>query len=224
MLSCKFDPKFLTDKQLSCGNCNICKARSKFDYPFKKDLQYSEQLVDVIKRHIENNTPYVCRRPTDVKEPDIMVIDVSHQKSLVCRIEAKLLQGYAFMKAAEKLGEFLFPKETLVVDEPKLLSYFKCQKEDLDKFGREIKIFVVWKFDRPCHDIGGITVFQELSELKKIYMEHGKKRKFTRQATGSDYVNGQKIGITEKYHFSLRECRPIEELVPKILELTPSLD
>jgi len=140
---------------------------------------------------------------------------------MVCRVEAKMLEGFAFMKAESILPDKLKPKETLVVDLPKLLHYFDCMKIDLQELGRKIPIFVVWKFDRPCSDLGGITVFQDVAELKKIYDNRGLGRYFGRATVASDMRNGIKMGITDKYHFSLRECRPIEELIPAIISILP---
>ena len=34
--------------------------------------------------------------------------------------------------------------------------------------GREVPIFIVWKFDKPCDDVGGIAVFQEIDELERL--------------------------------------------------------
>lgn len=202
---------------LECGPCKICVARSILEYPFKRDLATSEDLVNELIKHINDNTQFQCRRPGNVKYPDIEVWSDSHGGHLICRVEAKMLEGYAFMKAAEKLTDSLKPKETLVVDAPKLRSYFSCKAEDLSIQHRDIPIFVVWKFDRPCADVGGITVFQEVSELRTIYENKGISRAFERKTVATDMFNGKKYGITAKYHFSLRECKPIEQLIPAIL-------
>lgn len=216
MLKCGINLKHLTATQLECGQCSICSAQSKLDYPFERDLTTSEELVNALMKYIEANTSYKCKETDVDKNPDICVLDVSHNNDLVCRVEAKYLEGFAFMKAQQMLGDHLKPKETLVVDEPKLLSYFGCKQRDLKKEGRDIPIFVVWKFDRPCSDLGGITVFQEVSVLKSIYDARGDGRTFERRTVATDMVNGQKRGITAKYHFSLKECRPIEELITAI--------
>jgi hypothetical protein len=220
MLTCSIDLQKLTVNDLECGSCSICKARSKLEYPFQRDLKTSEQLVQALKTYIEANTPYVCRDTQVHKNPDIVVLDIvstSNPKGrLVCRVEAKMLDGYAFMKAEELLGDHLKPKETLVIDEPKLLSYFECVDNDLRQHGKSVPIYVVWKFDRPCADLGGITVFQEVTKLRAIFEKRGTNRTFERKTVASDLDNGVKRGITAKYHFSLRECRPIEELIEQI--------
>lgn len=217
MLQCHINLAALTLEQLECGSCAICVARSKLDYPFHRDLKTSEALVDALRDLIEINTSLKCVEPEMVKYPDIRVLDIKRDNRIICRVEAKFLEGFAFMMAEKLLGDHLKPKETLVVDEPKLLSYFECKTNDLKEQGRDVPIFVVWKYDRPCADLGGITVFQEVMKLKAIYDERGDKRAFERKTVYSDMVAGRKRGITSKYHFSLRECRPIEELITEIL-------
>jgi len=215
-MQCKVDLNKLTTKDLECGSCSICQARSKLDYPFVRDLKTSKDLVNAIKVYIEKNTSFKCNETTIQKNPDLFVIDIEHDDKLICRVEAKFLEGFAFMKAEKLLGDHLKPKETLVVDEPKLLSYFECKTNDLRQQGRDIPIYVVWKFDRPCKDLGGISIFQEVSILKSIYDARGNKRSFERKSVPTDFVAGSKQGITAKYHFSITECRPIEELIPTI--------
>ena len=219
MLHCGINLKALTDEELACGACKKCIARSKLDYPFQRDLDTSDALVKALKHYIQTNTKYECKAPEVDKNPDIRVLDVTNGANLVCRVEAKFLEGFAFMKAQEKLGDHLLPKETLVVDEPKLLSYFECKQRDREQEGRDVPIFVVWKFDRPCAGVGGITVFQEIDKLNAIYNARGSKRAFERETVESDYVGRQKRGITAKYHFSLRECQPIENLAPEIMKI-----
>lgn len=211
----------LTSDQLRCGMCRTCTARSKLDYPFDRDLKNSDELVAALEKLIEANTPFQCERTTVHKNPDLVVVKKDDRKTLVCRVEAKMLEGFAFMKAETLLPDRLKPKETLVVDLPKLLHYFECQEADVREHGRKVPIFVVWKFDRPCRDIGGITVFQEISELKSIFDSQGMGRYFGRATVASDLRHGVKLGITDKYHFSLRECRPIEELIPALVSYSP---
>lgn len=222
MLRClPIDVRLLTAAQLKCGSCQICAARSKLDYPFDRDLKNSNELVVALETFIEANTPFKCERTTINKNPDVVVVKHNGRKIMVCRVEAKMLEGFAFMKAESMLPDKLKPKETLVVDLPKLVHYFDCMDIDSRVRGRNIPIFLVWKFDRPCHDIGGITVFQDLAELKRIYDSRGLGRYFGRATVASDMRDGVKMGVTDKYHFSLRECRPIEELIPAIMSVLP---
>ena len=219
MLSCKVDLKKLDDAGLRCGDCKKCLGRSKLDYPFVRDLRNSDDLVKELMRYVEENTGYVCRRTKIDKNPDINVYKDKSCQELLCRIEAKFLEGQAFMKAKTKLG--LYPKEALVVDEPKLLSYFQCKDSDR-RAGKNIPVFVVWRYDRPCDDVGGIVVFQEIDELRRLHSLYGDSRAFCRRIGENDYQNGARMGVIDKYHYSLRECEPVEALIPMINKIENS--
>lgn len=196
---------------LECNQCQKCAGKSKLIYPFTRDLYNSDDLVMAIKNYIESQTGCTCEKTKIDKNPDLEVYNSRNE--LICRIEAKYLEGQAFMASRKYIG--LYPRETLVVDTPKLLSYFHCKENDR-RSGKNIPIFIVWKIDRPCDDIGGIAVFQEIDVLKEIYTRVGEKRYFRRRSASTDYVNRAKMGITDKYHFSLRECRPVEELIDEV--------
>jgi hypothetical protein len=205
-LYCNLELDKLTDMQIECGNCKICLPESNLIYPFDRDLQSSEMLVNELIKLIDEKTQLVCRKTEVLKYPDLSVCTKSGK--LVCRVEAKYLSGKAFMKVKEMLGDNLHPKETLVLDEPKLISYFECSHND--RRNGAIPTFIVWKFDRPCKDVGGITVYQNLDVLEKIYLEKKGLRKFRRKTGIGDHIGNRRIGIIDKYHFSIRECKPIE--------------
>lgn len=210
MLSCTID---LNNFQRTCGACKKCTSISKGAYFFNKDLKNSEQLVDELEKLVERGTPYHCADTTIHKNPDILVYDTDSK--LVCRIEAKMLEDKPFMKVHDFLpGHDLFPKETIVVDKPKLESYIARWKKD-----GGIPTYVVWHLGRPCADVGGITIFQDISVLYDIFQQQGEKRVFTRRTGIGDIKDGKKLGITEKYHFSISECRPIYELCNDICNL-----
>lgn len=219
MLHCNINLSTLTDEQLQCQECKTCQPKSALKYPFKMDLTTSHALVEELKQYIESNTPYKCKAPERFKHPDLRIVNITVNDRLICWAEAKLLTDKAFMKAEKILKDHLKPKETLVIDAPKLLSYFQCKVDDREKYQRDIPIFVVWCFGRPCADIGGITVFQEIGILKQIYDTRKNARAFERETADGDMLYGKKLGVTSKYHFSLRECRPIEELCPEILKI-----
>ena len=174
-LSCGIDLGNLSDTEMECGSCNVCSPTSALVYPFVRDLATSQQLVDELINLIQNNTNLKCKHTEIHKDPDINVFN--EKDELICRIEAKYLSGKAFMKVGRILSDKLKPKETLVVDEPKLLSYF----ERIEKDNGLIPIFIVWKFDRPCKDVGGTTIFQTASKLKEIYDQKGASRRFRRK-------------------------------------------
>ncbi len=219
MLNCKVDPQALKESDVLCGDCKICAGKSKFDYPFEKDLRNSDDLVRELMAYITQFTRLRCQKTTIDKNPDINVFD--DDGSLLCRVEAKYLEGQAFMKSKSMIG--LFPKEALVVDEPKLDSYVACKESDRNE-GKDVPIFVVWKFDKPCKDVGGITIFQEVDTLDRLRRQYGRLRAYERKIASNDFNNGAKLGVTKKYHFSIRECEPIETLPDKINALKGDID
>lgn len=200
-----------------CDPCDRCSPRSKENYPFNKDLDNSKSLVSSLKAIIEKSTPFKCTDPNNHKDPDIVVYDPMNSK-LICRVEAKMLGSQAFMMSNHYIN--LMPKETLVIDEPKFVHYLECKKRDSREFtaGREVPIFIVWQWLRPCPDIFDTTVFQEVSILEQIYIQTGG-RKFQRRTANTDFVNGQRQGVIDKIHFSMKECLPIEQLISQILML-----
>lgn len=67
--------------------------------------------------------------------------------------------------------------------------------------------------------VGGIAVFQEIDELERLRRLYGYVRAFRRRTGANDYQNGIRMGVIDKYHFSIRECEPIEKLVSVIREI-----
>lgn len=189
----------------------LCKPYSNNHYPFKQDLDNSEELVRILVNIIETNTPYQYTRPKNHKDPDIVVY-CKETKQLICRIEAKKLGSKAFMKSKEDIG--LMPKETLVIDESKFLHYLDCKIND-DKNMQSAPIFIVWHWLRPCPDLFNTIVFQELSILEQIYKKTGGS-KFRRRTANSDFVDHQRKGIIDKIHFSRQECLPISLLLSEL--------
>lgn len=216
-LHCNIDLHHLSDWSKPCGACNICQPTSALTYPFARDLLNSQMLVQKLKKYISESTGLTCRDTDIDSNPDILVYDKNER--LIARVEAKYLEGKAFMKVAQKIGEPLYPKETLVVDEPKLISYFHCKERDRQQYARDIPIFVVWQFDRPCADVGGISIYQEVDLLKKIYDKKGMLRKYARRTGQGDYVNSVRLGVIDKVHYSITECEAIETLPGEILKL-----
>lgn len=201
---------------MNCAPCDLCTPNSKNHYPFRRDLDNSEELVNTLITMIETYTPYLCTRPHNHKDPDIVVY-YEKTKQLICRIEAKQLGSKAFMKSKEYIG--LMPKEALVIDEPKFLHYLDCKINDDYKM-QSVPIFIVWQWLRPCPDLKGIIVYQELSILEKIYKNTGG-RKFRRRTANSDFVNNQQKGIIDKIHFSRQECLPIDLLLLELNKIVP---
>lgn len=195
-----------------CGTCNLCTAVSAGNYQFDHDLFRSQELVEALMELVTTVTPFHCLPPENNKDPDIRVLDA--QGRLVCRIEAKMLMDKPFMKVHDFLsGHDLYPKETIVVDLPKLMSYFERMRADNANGLAYIPTFVVWYLGRPCEGLTGVTLFQECRVLKTIFDQKGDSRVYTRRVGAGDIRNGEMMGVTRKYHFSVRECRPIEELI-----------
>lgn len=78
----------------------------------------------------------------------------------------------------------------MVIDEPKLKSYFQTQQQDDSPY------FIVIKLTRPCRN--GQKVYARLEYLKQIYQRYGMKRFFVRKGGEGDGIKG----IIAKYHFS----------------------
>ena len=94
MLECKVDLRSLARE---CGNCRKCRAVSKGSYYFDKDLKDSTVLVQQLEDLIQSQTPYSCCGPEIHKDPDIRVF--RPDGTLLCRIEAKMLNDKPFMNA-----------------------------------------------------------------------------------------------------------------------------
>ena len=215
-LQCAID---LNGFDVSCGACRSCSAVSKGVYLFDSDLSGSQNLVGALTDLVQTETSLQCAPLECRKDPDIPVLD-SQGERLVCRIEAKMLEDKPFMKAKTRLpGHDLEPKETIVVDYPKLISYFEREQADNRGASPYIPTFVVWHLGRPCEELNGITVFQDCRVLKEIFDREGDRRVFIRETGTGDFKDGKQMGVTKKYHFSVRECRPIEELVRELRAL-----
>ena len=156
MLECHVHLKSLDDNNLKCDSCN---GNSKLDYSFHRDLLNTDDLVIQIIRYVSAETGYFCKKTIIDKNPDINVYRNSSCEELVCRIEAKYLEGQAFMKAKERLG--LYAKEALVVDEPKLDSYIRCQKTE----GKEEKFLFLLCGNLTSHVMTwvGLQFFRKLT-------------------------------------------------------------
>lgn len=176
-------------KEWNCDVCDLCKGESKGFYYFDKDLAKSINSVQEVSNDILQNTN-LTPRPTDVeKRGDILLYNKDGKK--VARVEVKLITTtFRKIKTILPNGD-LTPYETVVIDEPKLKTYFKTQEEE------GIPFFVVVKLTRACRD--GAKVFARLEDLKSVYDLYGRTRYFQRQIGAGD---GNK-GIIAKYHFSI---------------------
>lgn len=125
-LQCRADLEKLSNWSRPCGTCNVCQPTSTLRYPFARDLINSRMFVDELKKFISETTGLRCMDTDVYQNPDIVILD--DKNNLIARVEAKYLEGKAFMKVAQMIKDPLYPKEALVVDEPKLKS-FRMQKK-----------------------------------------------------------------------------------------------
>lgn len=80
----------LNDEKLKCGLCHKCDGKSKLDYPFKRDLLNSDDLVKELMEYVKHNTIYKCKTAEIDKCPDINVYRDSSCRELVCRYRSKV--------------------------------------------------------------------------------------------------------------------------------------
>ncbi len=209
---CPIDISNLNKDSFKCGSCNICENKESNGVgQFNSDLSDAKIFEEELKNFIVKQTGLTHIESIKHKNADLSFYK---RGQLICRVEAKLLKGKApiFMKKIIQLEG----KETLVVDEPKFEHYLKTKKEDNNKnVNFEIPTFIVWRFDRPCEDFGGITIYQELDILNEI-IENNPQRKFERKTNENDMKNGKKLGVTRKIHFSISETKPIWKLTEDI--------
>lgn len=211
-MKCFVDIRNLKESDFKCGSCNICSEDYKDRIGnFKDDLNNARAFENELKDYVMSRTGLDFVESKNYKNADLAF---SKRGQLICRVEAKLLNGKAPVFMKKIVG--LEGKEMLVVDEPKFEHYVKKSEEDnLSNFAINIPTFVVWQFNRPCEDFGGITVFQDLNKLKSS-IEANPKRKFERKTNEKDIQDGIKLGVTKKFHFSISETEPIWRLTESI--------
>jgi hypothetical protein len=80
-----------------------------------------------------------------------------------------------------------------------------------------VPLFIIWRVKRPC--LGEGYWDQHIGPLIAIGNRYRDHRTWRRASTDSDYVDGEHKGVVVNYHFSLRELRPLEELLLQMAEL-----
>lgn len=213
---CPINISSLEEEKFKCLNCNKCDKLTNQVNNFKDDLLLAENFEIKLKEFIEKNTNLFYKDLKINKNPDLSFFKVYHKETLICRIEAKFLQGKAATYMKNKLK--LEGKESLVIDEPKLLSYINRNLED-NKNNDYIYIptFIVWYFGRPCEDFKNITIYQEITELKEVfYNPINICRFYERKSSENDFVDNKKLGVTKKFHFSIKETKPIYKIIDDI--------
>ena len=220
-IKCPFDFNLLLDTEFKCLTCLKCSSKENNLHNFQEDLTTALSFEEELKSFIEDNTNIYFKDLKIFKNADLSFFSVFQEEKLICRVEAKFLNGKAAVYMKEKIG--LEGKESLVVDEPKLISYINQNIKDNENTIFYIPTYIVWYFGRPCSDFNNITVYQEITKLKEIYYNQNfEKRKFERKTTSFDISDKKKLGVTKKYHFSIKETNPIYNLVPDIFKVLSS--
>ena len=188
-------------------NCNICDnpcdGRSLGVYNFMNDVEYSEYFEKMIIDDI-NERGYFAQKTQRPQYPDIEVYN-KEGGTLICFIEVKA-QRRTFMSVQRLLPQSeLEPSETVALNQSDLEHYIEQSRTE------EAPIYLAWALsNRPCIvDKGEYAIFyNHLSELERIFLYYGDKRRFRRKSGQGDVVNGQHKGVVVNYHFSLEELLP----------------
>jgi hypothetical protein len=191
--------------KFQCKTClTRCDGYSKSAFIFEDDTALAEKTENWLVKHLIRLG--LCVRKAPPQEHGLPDIEIIHGDEVIGRVEVKA-QGRAFM-AVERLlpGAGLLPYETVVLnlsDLERYIALFKTERKPT---------YIVWAVKRPC--LGKGFWGQDLETLEKILLQYGERRRFRRESTRSDVVNGIHKGVTVNYHFSLRELLPLEELDP----------
>lgn len=186
-----------------CKTCPTrCDGKSKNNYDFEKDLAFSENYENRIKKWYNMNDNLSCEHSTIAGYPDLVIYDGQNQVN--CYIEVKI-QARTFM-SVKRLLPFanLEASETIVLNWSDLARYFEIEKLT------QKKIYIVWGLlQRPCIVPQNSLYYyhQEVSILKEIYKKYQNKRRFRRKSGKGDIVNGVHKGVVVNYHFSLNELK-----------------
>lgn len=186
-----------------CGKCPTpCDDKSKRNYIFEKDLALSEYFEDKIREFIASKGVYDAFRSVEKGLPDI---EVTQKDGVVKAYVEVKVQQRTFMSVVRNLPSAnLLPSETLALNLSDLYRYFK-QYEEFQK-----PIYVVWVLlNRPCivHANTYKLFAQKIEVLRDIYEKYGIKRRFKRQSSLGDIVEGQHLGVVVNYHFSINELK-----------------
>lgn len=188
-----------------CSKCsNRCDGKSKLNYNFQNDVEYSEckekQIIDLIN----NIDGFIARKCEKEGFPDIEVSQLKDGKLFYIEIKA---QRRTFMSVAKLLPvSNLSPSETLALNLSDLLRYFNIR----ENIGA--KIYILWFLEnRPCivNNSDYKCFYQDVDILNNIYDQYKDARRFRRESGKGDVVNGQHKGVVVNYHFSLAELKEL---------------
>ncbi len=187
----------------NCNTCtNKCDGKSKGNYIFSNDVEFSEFFEKRLILKI-NNSDRFAQKTEIVGYPDVEVFKYKNGP-LVCYTEVKA-QRRTFMKVAEMLPESdLVASETVALNWSDLNRYFEIGREI------DVPIYVLWVLaERPCvlGEKREMAFFQDLKVLEQIYNHYRDKRRFKRRSGFGDVVDGKHKGVVVNYHFSINELK-----------------
>ena len=188
--------------KFDCAKCpNKCDGKSKGNYDFESDVEFSEGYERSLIKDIKARG-FWAKKTQKKQYPDIEIYDREGGK-LIGWLEVKA-QRRTFMNVCERLPKAdLMPSETVALNRSDLEHYIIQSKTET------APIYLAWVLtDRPCVTEGTAIFFNSLSELEKIFDSCGNKRKFTRRSGKGDVVDGEHRGVLVNYHFSLDELQP----------------
>lgn len=196
-----------------CNQCaTLCDGNSLGVYNFMNDVQYSEHFENMLIDQINQMGRYAFKTERH-QYPDIEVYDRPDGK-LLCFIEVKA-QRRTFMSIARFLPKSnLCPSETVALNQSDLEHYIAQSKNE------NVPFYLLWVLsNRPCilGNESEALFYNNLNVLQQIFAREGENRRFRRRSGAGDVVNGQHLGVTVNYHFSLNELLPLD--LTKILEL-----
>ena len=191
-------------------DCNVCETRcdgkSKEEYNFQHDSDFSEQIENEIIKIINSSYRNLFAGKTSDKDyPDIEIKSKNNPTTSLLFVEVKVQQR-TFMSIQHYLPDSgLLPSETIALNLSDLERYFEIKEKE------QKPIFITWcLINRPC--INGLNPMnkkfysQEIDVLRKIRTaDKNDSRKFKRASGKGDVVNGQHKGVVVNYHFSLNE-------------------
>jgi hypothetical protein len=198
-------------QRFNCAICPTrCDGRSKSAFVFTDDIALSAQAEDWLLQYF-NDLLRLPVHKTVGEVHGLPDLEITRGQKVIARVEVKA-QGRAFMAIERILPRGnLRPYEAVALNLSDLERYINLYQEE------GIPLFLVWRVQRPC--LGEGYWGQSVSRLQEIYQKYAHLRRYRRNSTPSDYVNGQHRGVTVNYHFSLRELLPLEAVVHLLQKL-----
>lgn len=195
----------MNNYNFECANCKKrCDGKSKNEYFFESDAEYSEMFEKEIINKINSKKFFKAIKTSREGYPDIEIYDSGN--CLIKYIEVKV-QRRTFMSVKKCLpNSDLIPSNTVALNLSDLERYFRIRKKE------NKKIYILWVVsNRSCINNGNETYFlQDIDVLFTIYKKYGNARRFRRNSGKGDIVDGKHKGVVVNYHFSLSELELVD--------------